>query len=85
LAGRRRRGDSDVSEFSSDHTWELVRVGNRDQIVAAFAGSSGCGAVGWDDGAPMCEIEKHARDLIRRIHPVSIKHRAAATSEKRDP
>jgi 5-methylthioadenosine/S-adenosylhomocysteine deaminase len=86
--------DIDVPEFSPswDLTWELVRLGNRDQIVAVFVGGRlrlwRGWPVDWDGRALMHEIAKRARDAvgrapIQRIHPVSSKHRAATLGEKR--
>ncbi len=85
--------DIDVPEFSPswDLTWELVRLGNRDQIVAVFVAGrlrlwQGW-PVGWDGRALMHEIAKRARDAvgrapIQRIHPVSSQHRAAAAGRQ---
>jgi 5-methylthioadenosine/S-adenosylhomocysteine deaminase len=85
--------DIDVPEFSPswDLTWELVRLGNRDQIVAVFVAGRlrlwHGWPVDWDGRALMHEIAKRARDAvgrapIQRIHPVSSEHRAAALGEK---
>jgi 5-methylthioadenosine/S-adenosylhomocysteine deaminase len=81
--------DIDIPEFSPswDLTWELVRLGNRDQIVAVFVGGRlrlwRGWPVGWDGRALMHEIAKRARDAvgrapIQRIHPISTDHRTGA-------
>jgi 5-methylthioadenosine/S-adenosylhomocysteine deaminase len=82
-----------VSEFnpSRDLTWELVRLGNRDQIVAVFVAGrlrlwQGW-PVGWGGRAFMHEIANRARDAvgrapIQRIHPVSSERRAAAAGKE---
>ncbi|MET3909840.1 5-methylthioadenosine/S-adenosylhomocysteine deaminase [Bradyrhizobium sp. S3.3.6] len=86
--------DIDVPEFSPswDLTWELVRLGNRDQIVAVFVAGRlrlwRGWPVDWDGRALMHEIARRARDAvarapIQRIHPVSQKHRAAKLERKR--
>jgi 5-methylthioadenosine/S-adenosylhomocysteine deaminase len=86
--------DIDVPEFSPswDLTWELVRLGNRDQIIAVFVAGRlrlwRGWPVDWDGRALMHEIAKRARDAIRRapiqrIHPVSSEHHAAAVSRER--
>jgi 5-methylthioadenosine/S-adenosylhomocysteine deaminase len=86
--------DIDVPEFSPswDLTWELVRLGNRDQIIAVFVAGRlrlwRGWPVDWDGRALMLEIGKRARDAvgrapIQRLHPVSREHRAAALGEKR--
>jgi 5-methylthioadenosine/S-adenosylhomocysteine deaminase len=88
--------DIDVPEFSPswDLTWELVRLGNRDQIVAVFVAGRlrlwHGWPVDWDGRALMHEIAKRARDAVRRapiqrIHPVSGEHRATTRREKRHP
>jgi 5-methylthioadenosine/S-adenosylhomocysteine deaminase len=85
--------DIDVPEFSPswDLTWELVRLGNRDQIVAVFVAGRlrlwRGWPVEWDGRALMHEITQRARNAvgrapIQRIHPVSSVHRAAAKREE---
>jgi 5-methylthioadenosine/S-adenosylhomocysteine deaminase len=72
--------DIDVPEFSPswDLTWELVRLGNRDQIVAVLvAGRLRL----WRERAR----DAVGRAPIQRIHPVSSEHRATTTREKRHP
>jgi 5-methylthioadenosine/S-adenosylhomocysteine deaminase len=86
--------DIDVPEFSPswDLTWELVRLGNRDQIVAVFVAGRlrlwRGWPVDWDGRALMHEIASRARDAvarapIQRIHPLSKDHRAAVMTERR--
>jgi 5-methylthioadenosine/S-adenosylhomocysteine deaminase len=86
--------DIDVPEFSPswDLTWELVRLGNRDQIVAVFVAGRlrlwRGWPVDWDGRTLMHEIARRARDAvarapIRRIHPLSKDHRAAALADRR--
>ena len=86
--------DIDVPEFSPswDLTWELVRLGNRDQIVAVFVAGRlrlwRGWPVDWDGRALMHEIARRARDAvarapIQRIHPLSKDHRAAVMTERR--
>jgi 5-methylthioadenosine/S-adenosylhomocysteine deaminase len=86
--------DIDVPEFSPswDLTWELVRLGNRDQIVAVFVAGRlrlwHGWPVDWDGRVLMHEIAKRAREAvarapIQRIHPVSSEHRAAAMGKER--
>jgi 5-methylthioadenosine/S-adenosylhomocysteine deaminase len=81
--------DIDIPEFSPswDLTWELVRLGNRDQIIAVFVAGRlrlwHGWPVDWDGRVLMHEIAKRARDAvgraqIERIHPSSSEHRAAA-------
>jgi 5-methylthioadenosine/S-adenosylhomocysteine deaminase len=88
--------DIDVPEFSPswDLTWELVRLGNRDQIIAVFVDGRvrlwRGWPVDWDGPALIHEIAKRARDAverapIQRIHPSSREHRAAAMDERRRP
>jgi 5-methylthioadenosine/S-adenosylhomocysteine deaminase len=86
--------DIDVPEFSPswDLTWELVRLGNRDQIVAVFVDGRlrlwRGWPVDWDGRALMREIAQRARDAverapIQRIHPLSHEHRVAAKDTAR--
>lgn len=79
--------DVDTPEFtpSWDLPWELVRFGNRDQIVAVFVGGrlrlwQGW-PVDWDGRALLRDAAAAAADVvsrapIARIHPASIEHRA---------
>jgi 5-methylthioadenosine/S-adenosylhomocysteine deaminase len=81
--------DIETPEFtpSWDLTWELVRFGNRDQIVAVMVDGrlrlwKGW-PVDWDGRALMKRISAAARDSvarapIKRVHPTSEQHRAAA-------
>jgi 5-methylthioadenosine/S-adenosylhomocysteine deaminase len=80
--------DIDTPEFtpSWDLTWELVRFGNRDQIVAVMVAGKlrlwKGWPVDWDGRALMKQITAAARDSvsrapIKRVHPTSEKHRAA--------
>ncbi len=81
--------DIDTPEFSpsTDLVWELVRLGNRDQIVGVFVAGrlrlwQGW-PTDWDGRALMGEISRRARAAvdaapIRRVHPGSEAHRAAA-------
>jgi 5-methylthioadenosine/S-adenosylhomocysteine deaminase len=78
--------DIDRPEFtpSWDLTWELVRFGNRDQIVAVMVGGrlqlwQGW-PVGWDGRALMNEVAAVAKPVvdqapIQRVHPHSSQHR----------
>jgi 5-methylthioadenosine/S-adenosylhomocysteine deaminase len=78
--------DIDRPEFtpSWDLTWELVRFGNRDQIVAVMVGGrlrlwKGW-PIDWDGRALMNEVNAAAhpavaRAAIKRVHPVSDVHR----------
>jgi 5-methylthioadenosine/S-adenosylhomocysteine deaminase len=80
--------DIDTPEFtpSWDLTWELVRFGNRDQIVAVMVAGrlrlwQGW-PVDWDGRALMQRITAAARDSvarapIQRVHPTADAHRAA--------
>jgi cytosine/adenosine deaminase-related metal-dependent hydrolase len=92
--------DLDVPEMlpSWDPSWELVRLANRDQIVAVFVGGRlrlwRGWPIDWDGHALLEEITKiaHAvveRAPIQRIHPTSTEHRrrmaesaASATSAR---
>jgi cytosine/adenosine deaminase-related metal-dependent hydrolase len=79
--------DTDVPEFSPswDLTWELVRLGNRDQIVGVWVAGrlrlwQGW-PVDWDGRALMREAAKRAQAAvakapIQRIHPCSVEHRS---------
>ncbi len=85
--------DLDVPEMtpSWDRLWELVRYGNRDQIVAVFTNGrlrlwQGW-PVEWDGRALLRHIREVAdavvnRASIHRVHPVADKHRAMV--RKRD-
>jgi cytosine/adenosine deaminase-related metal-dependent hydrolase len=78
--------DIDRPEFtpSWDLTWELVRFGNRDQIVAVMVGGrlrlwQGW-PVGWDGRALMKQVTAAAgpaiaKAPIQRVHPYSNQHR----------
>lgn len=80
--------DIDTPEFtpSWDLTWELVRLGNRDQIVAVMVAGrlrlwKGW-PVDWDGRALMQQVAEAAkatvaRAPIKRVHPTSAQHRAA--------
>jgi len=82
--------DIETPEFtpSWDLTWELVRFGNRDQIVAVMVGGrlrlwKGW-PLDWDGPALMRQVAAIAKDTvagapIRRVHPPSQQHRAAMT------
>jgi len=81
--------DIDVPEMqpSFDLTWELVRLANRDQIVAVFvAGAMRLWEgwpVDWDGRALMRQVAATAKTAvaqapIRKIHPYSTAHRAQA-------
>ncbi len=78
--------DLDVPEMlpSWDLTWELVRLANRDQIVANFvAGRMRLWRgwpTGWDARALMAQVRQRAAGAvaqapIQRIHPVADEHR----------
>jgi 5-methylthioadenosine/S-adenosylhomocysteine deaminase len=78
--------DIDTPEFtpSWDLTWELVRFGNRDQIVAVMVAGRlrlwNGWPVDWDGRALMRQITAGAGDVMRRapikrIHPTSDQHR----------
>ncbi|MBL8384562.1 MAG: amidohydrolase family protein [Burkholderiales bacterium] len=80
--------DLDVPEMkpSWDLTWELVRFGARDQIVAVHVAGRlrlWRGApVDWDHRALLAEVDAIAREAVARapiqkIHPGSREHRAA--------
>jgi 5-methylthioadenosine/S-adenosylhomocysteine deaminase len=83
--------DIDIPEFtpSWDLTWELVRFGNRDQIVAVMVAGrlrlwQGW-PVDWDGRALMRQVAAVAKDIvarapIQRVHPTADRHRAAAAS-----
>jgi cytosine/adenosine deaminase-related metal-dependent hydrolase len=81
--------DIDTPEFapSWDLTWELVRFGNRDQIVAVMVAGQlrlwKGWPVDWDGRALMKQITAAARDAvgrapIKRVHPTTDVHRSAA-------
>jgi 5-methylthioadenosine/S-adenosylhomocysteine deaminase len=78
--------DLEVPELtpSWDLVWELVRLGNRDQIEAVFVDGSlrlwQGWPVGWDGRALMRQVAELARQTvarapIQRIHPSSTEHR----------
>jgi cytosine/adenosine deaminase-related metal-dependent hydrolase len=79
--------DVDIPEFSPswDLDWELVRYGNRDQIVAVFVAGKlrlwRGWPTDWDARALLAEVKAMAGDAvasapIKRIHPTSREHRA---------
>jgi 5-methylthioadenosine/S-adenosylhomocysteine deaminase len=76
----------DVPEFSPswDLVWELVRLGNRDQIEAVFVEGRlrlwNGWPVDWDGRALVRKVTEFARQAvarapIQRIHPTSTEHR----------
>ena len=78
--------DLEVPEFSPswDLVWELVRLGNRDQIAAVFVAGRlrlwHGWPVDWDGRALMRQVSELARQAvarapIQRIHPSSTEHR----------
>jgi 5-methylthioadenosine/S-adenosylhomocysteine deaminase len=81
--------DIDIPEFtpSWDLSWELVRFGNRDQIIAVMVAGrlrlwKGW-PLDWDGRALMKEVAAAAQQAvgrapIKRVHPLSQQHRAAA-------
>ncbi|MGN6550987.1 MAG: amidohydrolase family protein [Pararhizobium sp.] len=85
--------DLEVPELSPswDLAWELVRFGNRDQIVGVFVGGSlrlwQGWPLDWDARALMREVRERSQAAvagapIHRVHPSSEEHRAATlTSE----
>lgn len=84
--------DIEIPEFtpSWDLTWELVRFGNRDQIVAVLVDGRlrlwRGWPVDWDGRALMREAAALARDSvarapIKRVHPVSRDHRSQRLGE----
>jgi len=83
--------DLDVPEMlpSWDLTWELVRLANRDQIIAVFVGGRlrlwRGWPLAWDGRALLRQVATLAKDVlarapIQRIHPVSIAHRRRRNS-----
>jgi cytosine/adenosine deaminase-related metal-dependent hydrolase len=79
--------DTDIPEFSPswDLDWELVRYGNRDQIVAVIVAGKlrlwRGWPVDWDARALLAEVKAVAggavaRAPIQRVHPTSRDHRA---------
>jgi cytosine/adenosine deaminase-related metal-dependent hydrolase len=79
--------DTDIPEFlpSWDLDWELVRFGNRDQIVAVIVAGKlrlwRGWPIDWDARALLAEVKAIAggavaRAPIQRIHPTSREHRA---------
>jgi cytosine/adenosine deaminase-related metal-dependent hydrolase len=81
--------DIDTPEFcpSWDLTWELVRFGNRDQIVAVMVAGRlrlwRGWPVDWDGRELMRQVRAVAVDTvekapIKRVHPTADRHRAAA-------
>ena len=78
--------DLEVPEFSPswDLVWELVRLGNRDQIAAVFVAGRlrlwHGWPVDWDGRALMRQVSELARQAVARapiqhIHPSSTEHR----------
>lgn len=78
--------DTEVPEMctSFDLTWDLVRLGNRDQIVGVFVGGRPRvwhgDPVGWDAGPLMERVTELARVAvakapIRKLHAPSTEHR----------
>jgi cytosine/adenosine deaminase-related metal-dependent hydrolase len=87
--------DIDVPELtpSWDLAWELVRLGNRDQIVAVFVGGKLRLWQGWppdwDGRALLREVRQRAPEAvakapIHRVHPPSRDHRAATMRKRGD-
>ena len=86
--------DLDVPEMhpSFDLTWELVRLGNRDQIVGVFVAGrlrlwKGW-PVDWDAKALLARVAATAGRVvanapIQRIHPHSVEHRSATRERAR--
>lgn len=79
--------DIDVPEMhpSFDLTWELVRLANRDQIVAVFVAGRlrlwDGWPVDWDARALLATVTKTARRVvaeapIRRVHPRAVEDRS---------
>jgi cytosine/adenosine deaminase-related metal-dependent hydrolase len=79
--------DIDVPEFcpSSDIVWELVRLGNRDQILGVFVAGNlrlwRGWPTDWDGRALMREVARRAGEAIaaapiKKIHPSASEHRA---------
>lgn len=88
--------DIDVPEMctSFDLTWDLVRLGNRDQIVGVFVGGRlrlwRGHPVGWDAVPLMRRMAELARDvvsraLIRKLHAPSEEHRRLARASQATP
>lgn len=86
--------DIDTPEFtpSWDLTWELVRFGNRDQIVAVMVAGRlrlwNGWPVDWDGRALLrqitaCAGEVMRRAPIKRIHPTSDQHRLMTAKRDR--
>jgi 5-methylthioadenosine/S-adenosylhomocysteine deaminase len=84
--------DIEIPEFtpSWDLTWELVRFGNRDQIVAVLVDGRlrlwRGWPIDWDGRALMKRISVAAQDSvgrapIKRVHPVSQDHRSHRLGE----
>jgi len=79
--------DIDVPEFqpSFDLSWELVRLGNRDQIVAVFVAGRlrlwRGWPIEWNARALLNDVSRIAHEAVKnapiqKIHPPSVKHRA---------
>jgi cytosine/adenosine deaminase-related metal-dependent hydrolase len=85
--------DIDTPEFtpSWDLGWELVRFGNRDQIIAVMVAGrlrlwKGW-PLDWDGRALMQEVAAAAQQVvarapIKRVHPTSQQHRAATQKQR---
>lgn len=84
--------DLDVPEFRPSHdlTWELVRLGNRDQIVAVFVAGSlrlwHGWPTDWDARALMRQVSERAAAAvaaapIQKIHPFASAHRERAATQ----
>ena len=88
--------DVDTPEMctSVDLTWDLVRLGNRDQITAVFVAGrlrlwEGW-PTDWDAKALQRRLARAARDAIarapiQRLHPTAAEHRLLSTARARNP
>jgi len=85
--------DIDIPELtpSWDLGWELVRLGNRDQIIAAFVGGKlrlwRGWPLDWDARALLSDVRERAaaavaKAPIHRIHPTSGEHRARTMAKR---
>jgi cytosine/adenosine deaminase-related metal-dependent hydrolase len=85
--------DIDIPELtpSWDLRWELVRLGNRDQIVAVFVGGKlrlwRGWPIDWDGRALLSDVRARAaaavaKAPIQRVHPLSGEHRARAMTRR---
>ena len=86
--------DVDTPEMctSVDLTWDLVRLGNRDQITAVFVAGRlrlwNGWPVDWDAKALMQQASRRAYDAIarapiQRLHPLSAQHRLLSSNNTR--